>query len=95
MARPWHAPCSARLLQPRVAALPAAVPSHRLLAALPCAAGLWHGCPAAIKFMLAGGTENLSAQLTECMMCKALSHPNVVQTYTCNVRLARAHRRGA
>lgn len=69
-------------------------PTHVPNPHLPCpvvrmlraCAGLWHGCPAAIKYMLAAGNENLSTQLTECVMCKVLSHPNVVQTFACNVR---------
>ncbi|GIL51228.1 hypothetical protein Vafri_7296 [Volvox africanus] len=48
--------------------------------------GLWHGCTCAVKLMLAAGTENLSSQLTEVFFCKALScHPNIVQTFDCNV----------
>lgn len=40
--------------------------------------GLWHGCTCAVKLMLAASTENLSLQLTEVFVCKALScHPNM------------------
>ncbi|KXZ51071.1 hypothetical protein GPECTOR_14g56 [Gonium pectorale] len=48
--------------------------------------GLWHGCNCAVKLMLAASAENLSSQLTEVFLCKALScHPNIVQTFDCNV----------
>ncbi|GFR52415.1 hypothetical protein Agub_g14987 [Astrephomene gubernaculifera] len=48
--------------------------------------GTWHGCTCAVKIMLAANTENLSYQLTELFLCRALScHPSIVQTFDCSI----------
>jgi len=49
--------------------------------------GAWQGAPVAVKYMLSTDRQQLHISATEAVLSKALSHPNVVQTFACNVTL--------
>lgn len=48
---------------------------------------LWQGSPVAVKFVLSNDVNGHITAATEALLCKLLAHPNVVQTFCCDMDL--------